>query len=177
MTPFFFLFIETIGFTCFLSSSSVLEAFSSFSLQYVTIENKQSKAVYSTRIPFELLSDLGEDGPVFTHDALDNRGDWNVAVNNRNRKRQRISTGSQSNFVFTSKEDFKHLSMDDKLIAMFDEMGIMANKVDLCLQLHSRVNNIEAYIDDHSSRLTLLENKPIDLEARGRRNNLTFGGY
>lgn len=66
--------------------------------------------------------------------------------------------------------------MDDKLIAMFEEMGNMANKVDQCLHLHNRVNDLESHISEHSSRLTLLEYKSIDLEARSRRNNLIFGG-
>lgn len=85
--------------------------------------NRQGGEIYS-RNSFETLANLGESAHIFTRDALDKSGDWNVVVNDRNLKRQRISTGSQNNSLFISKEEFKHLSMDDKLITMFNEWTI-----------------------------------------------------
>lgn len=140
------------------------------------MSHNQTTKLVAAMNSFEPLSNIDEDNSVFTRDELDNSGDWNVVVNNRNQKSQRISTGSQHSSLFINKDEFKQLSMDDKLIAMFDEMGKMANKVDQCLHLHNRVNDLETHIDDHSARLTLLEYKSIDMEARSRRNNLIFGG-
>ncbi|KAH3836713.1 hypothetical protein DPMN_110086 [Dreissena polymorpha] len=59
---------------------------------------------------------------------------------------------------------------------MFKQMIHMENKVDECLQLHTKIHSIEETLTDHNARLKLLEYKSIDMEARSRRNNLIFSG-
>lgn len=94
--------------------------------------------------------------------------EWLTVLNRR--KRQRVSTGSQN------LDEYQKLSVDDKLSVMFAEMGSIGNKVDQCLQLHTKVQCIEKQITEHQARLNLLEYKSLDQEARNRRNNLIIGG-
>ena len=55
-------------------------------------------------------------------------------------------------------------------------MKSIGQKVDDCLLLHNRVHTIENILSGFDHRLKLLEYKSTDLEARFRRNNLTFSG-
>ena len=74
--------------------------------------------------------------------------------------------------------------MDGKLSAIYsqvtinnDKMAAIDKKVDQCLHLHIRVDQLERSVSTQDKRLRLLEYKSIDIEARGRRNNLIFGGF
>ena len=110
----------------------------------------------------------------------DSGGVWQVV--NRS-KRLRKSTGgtfepiSESETVCKiSKEQFKAMSVDDKLVSMFDMMTGFTS-------LNKRVQNIEHNIesmllqnDETNRRMKYLEYKSIDLESRSRRNNLVFRG-
>ena len=102
------------------------------------------------------------------------------------RKRYRISTGGESRDINMeiNMSDYKSLPIDDKLSVMYSQMNIhknkisnVENKIDHCLQLHNKVTSLEHQMTAHESRLKLLEYKTIDMEARGRRNNLIFGGF
>ena len=46
--------------------------------------------------------------------------------------------------------------------------------MDKCLQISENVNNMRTCIDEHESRILLLEYKSLDLEVRSRRKNLLF---
>lgn len=59
---------------------------------------------------------------------------------------------------------------------MLSEIGNIDHNVDQCLSIHNKVNRLEKLMDENTARLTLLEYKSIDLEARSRRKNLIFGG-
>ena len=77
-------------------------------------------------------------------------------------------------------DKYETLSIDDKLSVIYKEMhgkmSSMEQKLDRCLQLHDKVDDLEHCMNDHDSRLLLLEYKSLDLEARTRRNNLIFNG-
>ena len=53
----------------------------------------------------------------------------------------------------------------------------MEHKLDRCLQLHNRVDDLEESMTSVNTRMLLLEYKSIDVEARSRRNNLIFNGF
>ena len=111
----------------------------------------------------------------------DSENDWTPVA--QAKKRSRTNTGGkchQSNNTLS----FGSLSLDDKLSAMYSEMNnnktMMENiesKLDKCIALQDKVNNLENTISAHESRITLLEYKSIDIEARSRRKNLLFGGF
>lgn len=104
-----------------------------------------------------------------------NESEWSI---NQNKKRQRRSTGGTFDVhdKTLSKNDFKQLSTDDKLVTLF-EMLTFANS------MNARVQNIEAHVQSISydnsktnERVKILEYRSIDAEARSRRNNLIFRG-
>lgn len=126
---------------------------------------------------FSPLANIG----VFDTDEQSENSEM-IQVSN-NRKRQRLSTGSQAGGTFcntlfpkTSVESFQKLSVDEKLSVMFGGLSDIGYKVDQCLSIHDKIQGIEDQMDEHTDRLTLLEYKSIDLEARSRRNNLLFNG-
>ena len=102
----------------------------------------------------------------------DNGGVWQVV--NRS-KRLHKSTDktfesiTESETGKISKEQFKAMSVDDKLVSMFD-MNKRAQNIE---------QNMEAILvqnDETNMRMKYLEYKSIDLESRNRRNNLIFRG-
>jgi hypothetical protein len=122
--------------------------------------------------PFDLLISTKNGGSVenLSQDETD-ISDWVQATNNR--KKKRFSTGNGERHDINT---FDKLSTDDKLSAMFATMSDIGQKVDQCLHLSHKVHGLENQMSEHHSRLTLLEYKSLDLEARSRRNNLIFGG-
>jgi hypothetical protein len=129
-----------------------------------------------TQNPFDVLCSVengGSDGGLpqsYTDHDPDIDHEWTKIINSR--KRQRVNTDN------TQKPDidFEKLSADDKLSVMFAEMSNIGRKVDQCLSLHHKVHSLETQMSEHNFRLSLLEYKSLDLEARSRRNNLIFGG-
>ena len=128
------------------------------------------------------MSTYNNGGPVFsdTEMADIDNSEWSKVTHTK--KRYRISTGGESQTHY--KPDYDDLSIDGKLSAIYNQMTINNNKmaaidkkVDQCLHLHIRVNQLERSISTQDKRLKLLEYKSIDIEARGRRNNLIFGGF
>ena len=107
-------------------------------------------------------------------DGRDSDTGWNKV--NYNRKRQKLSSGGDS----ATPDKYNSLSIDEKLSVIYTEMhGKMASmeqKLDRCLQLHNKVDDLDQCMNEHESRLLLLEYKSLDLEARTRRNNLIFNG-
>jgi len=96
----------------------------------------------------------------------------------KGKKRQKVSSSG------ASLETFKSLNIHEKLTVLHsdiqnqnEKVANIEQKVDTCLRLHTRVNTIEANLGDADRRLLLLEYKTIDLESRGRRNNLLFNGF
>lgn len=94
------------------------------------------------------------------------------------RKRTRVNTDGQSgqNDQIITQSDYENLTMDKKLSVLFSHVNTIGHKVDNCLLLHLKVQELETSLSDHDFRLKLLEYKSVDLEARSRRNNLIFGG-
>lgn len=111
----------------------------------------------------------------------DEGGAWSTVTKT---KRQRNSTGgtfsttiSHEKTYKVTKEQFKALSTDEKLVSLYDMMLSFGS-------LNTRVNNLEcsvqSLIDNNvvsDNRIKLLEYKSIDMEARNRRNNLIFRGH
>ena len=111
----------------------------------------------------------------------DEGGAWSTVTK---AKRQRNSTGgtfsttiSHEKTYKVTKEQFKALSTDEKLVSLYDMMLSFGS-------LNTRVNNLEcsvqSLIDNNvvsDNRIKLLEYKSIDMEARNRRNNLIFRGH
>lgn len=114
----------------------------------------------------------GADNSLFTLcDTNDNDGF--TLVRDRNAKRPRVSSSGVSS---TTLDEYKRLSIDDKLSVMFQHMNSLERNVDKCINISSRVDDLESQTSNMFSRITLLEYKSLDLEARSRRNNLLFGG-
>lgn len=147
------------------------------------------RSVLDSEIPFERsevlsenrykpLMDIAEGGETLLEESHTDNSQWTKVTNDK--KRQRTSTGSYSggNDVFQkiNIHDYKQLPVDEKLSVMFSEIGNIDHKVDQCLSIHNKVNRLEKLMDENTARLTLLEYKSIDLEARSRRKNLIFGG-
>ena len=91
------------------------------------------------------------------------------------------ATGSpsvSSEFQIMDKAQFKTLSMDDKLVTMFETMtekfGSMHGRMQT---VETEVRGLNSKYEVHDSRIKLIEYKSIDLEARSRRNNLIFRGH
>lgn len=102
------------------------------------------------------------------------------------RKRMRRSTGgtsqsaiqgSKSSVTYLmSVDEFKSMSTDDKLVAMFSaiqKLGISEQKLG---QVEKSVTQNTRNISQTIDRVKLLEYRSIDQEARNRRNNLIFRG-
>lgn len=101
----------------------------------------------------------------------------------RRHKRQRRSTGgtsyspefSDSQFKLT-KEEFKALPADDKLVKLFELMtSVGLQNARLC-SVEENVYSLNSQMQNTQDRVKLLEYKSIDIECRSRRNNLIFRG-
>ena len=123
----------------------------------------------------------------------ESEGDAWQDVNNRKGKNKRLrrSTGGTSDqyrgpeadysgqtvYPKMSKNEFRGLSTDEKLVTMFEALTEIGS-------LSGRMQNVECSVEiletinmAHNERITLLEYKSIDMEARSRRNNLIFRGH
>lgn len=121
--------------------------------------------------PFEMLSCEENGGTDLLSSDSRVESEWNTVV--RDRKRQRVHTDDNK---CAGSCEYEKLCTDDKLSVMFTEMAKIGLKVDQCLQVHQKVAELERQVSQHHSRLTLLEYKSLDMEARNRRNNIIFGG-
>ena len=98
----------------------------------------------------------------------------------KKRKTRTSNTESQSKIDI---EQFKTLNTDDKLSALFikfnsntEFLSSIEDKVNQCLQISSITDYNKSCIDDHESRLLLLEYKSIDIEARSRHKSSVYLG-
>ncbi|MEW8547345.1 MAG: hypothetical protein AB2693_27875, partial [Candidatus Thiodiazotropha sp.] len=100
-------------------------------------------------------------------------------------KRQRISTGGQSNEPCTYEEppNYETLSNEEKLSLLLSKVTLnearvvtIQNKLDTVIDLSKRVSSVERVLKSHDDRLTLLEYRSLDIEARSRRKNILFKG-
>lgn len=125
--------------------------------------------------------DLGQGGQSVQNDM---GGEWHIQTG----KRKRRSTGgtfepssehvrqTQANSPNISKNTFRKMTIDDKLVTLFDMMNGVNNIVNRVQRLESSVQNVAQQADNNAHRINVLEYKSIDLEARSRRNNLIFRG-
>ena len=124
---------------------------------------------------FSQLSDMGEEPD-----------DDFQSVPRRRNKRQRRSTGNTSGTLLTpkhaglysdiSKDDFRALPTDDKLVTLFELMNNVGIQSARLSTLEKTVDTLNKNTSLSESRLKLLEYKSIDSEVRSRRNNLIFRG-
>ncbi len=87
---------------------------------------------------------------------------------------QAMGNTSKASFHTLSVDEFKGMSTDDKLVAMFSamqQMGLAEQKVKSVSQYFG-----EKHTPNRQNKLSckLLEYRSLDLEARNRRNNLLF---
>ena len=110
----------------------------------------------------------------------DDGGVWQVV--NKNKRLPKSTGGTFESKTKTqtvcriSKDQFKAMSVDDKLVSMFD---IMADFTSLNTRVHSIEQSMEAILvqnDNTNRRMQYLEYKSIDVKSRSRRNNLIFRG-
>ena len=115
-------------------------------------------------------------------DGLDEAGGvWQTQTRS---KRHRRSTGgtfspdySKETVCKISKDEFKLMSTDEKLVSLFE---IMTGFGSLTSRVHSLEDNVHSIIAlnvESERRIKLLEYRSIDLEARSRRCNLIFRGH
>ena len=99
-------------------------------------------------------------------------------------KRHRRSTGGTFQTQYKketvckiSKDQFKKMSTDDKLVSLFEIMSQLGSVTTRVGELEEDVETILAHSMVTDKRLKLLEYKSIDQETRSRRNNLIFRGH
>ncbi|MES9880641.1 MAG: hypothetical protein ABW185_07145 [Sedimenticola sp.] len=113
---------------------------------------------------------------------------WTVVPEKRNKKRARASTGGGSTRVSDSVVDmhlseahnYESLSTDDKLnliLSSITKINKLEDKIDRALSITNTLHDTRKDVSEHADRLTVLEYKSIDNEARARRNNLLFKGF
>ena len=125
----------------------------------------------------------------FSQDGANNGGDnkatkqWSDVRSKKRKTRSSKDSGSDL-FENVDIDRYKTLTTDDKLSVLFTKSNSQSafiskldEKIDKCLQISENVNNMRTCIDDHESRILLLEYKSLDLEARSRRKNLLFVGF
>lgn len=98
-----------------------------------------------------------------------------------NRKRQKVSSAEMD---IVDIDNYMSFSIDQKLQLIYTdlrqsktEMSNISEKLDFCLQINDKVQNLEQHVNNVDARVLLLEYKSIDLEARSRRKNLIFSGF
>ena len=101
-----------------------------------------------------------------------NSNEWQE-VNRR--KRKRFNTGS------AELSKFQALSGDDQLTLFFEKLLNIEGKLPSFDEMKSTVDTVkvkpaaaEKSLSEHDCKITLLNYKSVDLEARSRRNNLIF---
>ena len=75
-----------------------------------------------------------------------------------------------------SKESFRNMNTDDKLVTLFDMMASVTSLDSRVHKLERNVSSIHRDFNYMSNRVETLEYKSIDQEARARRNNVIFRG-
>ena len=138
-------------------------------------ERNNAHFMLSTRNKFECLEENG--------------GQWQTQLSRR--KRKKISSGGTSE---VDSGAFKTLGNDDKLLCLFE----MLNKnqttlrniesdnrkqrsdiqaiTDQLTNNQRRIDSTDKLLQSHAQKLDVLLYKSINMEARGRRNNLIFWG-
>ena len=93
-------------------------------------------------------------------------------------KRRRRSTGGTFAKLNSSvsKESFIRMTVDDKLVTLFDLMSNVTSIDDRVSKVEQNIHTLNQAMKTTDSRLSTVEYKGIDLEARHRRNNLIFRG-
>ena len=86
------------------------------------------------------------------------------------------SAGRSNLLQSVTTTEFKAMSADDKLVALFELMSSVGNVNARVVSVENRVTTIDKQVTTNANRLKLLEYKSIDAEARNRRNNLIFRG-
>ena len=99
-------------------------------------------------------------------------------------KRQRANAGGEDTTVPVNLEVFDSLSFDDKLGAMMrklcqiDKMQITLNELSSRMdETSEEIRGVREDLDEVDNRLSYIEYRALDLEARSRRNNLCFFGF
>lgn len=141
-------------------------------LQVFHPQNTQNCATQRAPAPNNQNGDDGDTRPLLIIDS-EGDGEW---VRVQRQKRARTNTGSADTQPPTSINAFENLSVSDKLSALFSEVSGIDKKVDKCVAIHSKVEALETKVNDQSARISQLEYRSLDLEARSRRNNIIFGG-
>ena len=97
------------------------------------------------------------------------------------KKRKRRSTGGTFDRVAESKEEFRSLTTDDKLVKLFEMLQASQSDTrymkDKIKKSEIRIDRLDKQQITTSDKVKVLEYKSIDLEARSRRNNLVFRGH
>lgn len=127
----------------------------------------------------------GRDGNRFSRlTNVEGDSDDGFQTVTRRSKRQRRSTGgttyspefSDSHLKLT-KDEFKALPADDKLVKLFELMtSVGLQNARLC-SVEENINSLNSEMQNTQDRVKLLEYKSIDIECRSRRNNLIFRAY
>ena len=131
-----------------------------------------------------LILESDDDGDMGAFEQSDMDTDTGFKTVRRNKKRQRISTGTSTDDLIDEFENsdndnsFMDLSIDQKLSAMFTKISATEVKVNSIYKenLSQRMNRVENMITTQDARIKLLEYRSIDNEARNRRRNLIFKG-
>ena len=131
-----------------------------------------------------LILESDNDGDMGAFEQSDMDTDTGFKTVRRNKKRQRISTGTSTDDLideFESSENdysFMDLSIDQKLAAMFTKISATEVKVNSIYKenLSQQINRNESMITTQDARIKLLEYRSIDNEARNRRRYLIFKG-
>lgn len=143
--------------------------------------NKNTNQVKTHSDTLDTFHIPGQDGDlIFT--SSQSRGDDRSG---RNPKRARANTGGES---VSGEADINTsrslMTNDQKLDFIIDSLNTYDRKVtqvekklDLALSDTKRIASIEHVVQTLSDRITLLDYKTIDMEARDRRNNLIFKGF
>lgn len=88
------------------------------------------------------------------------------------RKRKSQATGS------VDIDTFSRMSMDDKLLVLFDKLLVVEDKQSnlnrVMSPIHEKVENLVHSVNTHSRKLKMLGYRSLDLEARSRRYDLIF---
>ena len=131
-----------------------------------------------------MILESDNDGDMGAFEQSDMDTDTGFKTVRRNKKRQRISTGTSTDDLideFESSENdysFMDLSIDQKLAAMFTKISATEVKVNSIYKenLSQQINRNESMITTQDARIKLLEYRSIDNEARNRRRYLIFKG-
>ena len=145
---------------------------------------------------FNVLSDNTQDcGSESSGDCADLFSDGqNVepefqTVERRRYKRRCQNTeektpGKENHVNVDENIDYESLGSEEKLTLILTKVSLNENrfrriegKLDIAVRNQKRLTSIEKVIRSYEDRIKLLEYKSIDIEARGRRNNLLFYGF